>query len=124
MSALIGRKVGITSGFDVQGEPMPVSVIQAGPCKVLGLRTQAKEGYDAAIVGFEEIEGAKVKQKSKLGFFKKLGTSCFRVIREFRDIKAEAGAEFKVDQFAPGEILKLEGISKGHGWTGVIKKWN
>lgn len=124
MSALIGRKVGITSGFDAAGEPMPVSVIQAGPCKVLSIRTPAKEGYDAAVLGFEEIEGAKVKQKAKLGLFKKLGTSCYRVIREFRNLKAEAGAEIKVDQFVPGEIIRVEGVSKGHGWTGVIKKWN
>ena len=124
MSALIGRKVGITSGYDSSGEPMPVSVIQAGPCKVLSVRTSAKEGYDAAVLGFEEIEGAKVKSKALLGVFKKLGTSCYRVIKEFRDMKVDAGSEIKVDQFEPGDIVKIEGVSKGHGWSGVIKKWN
>jgi large subunit ribosomal protein L3 len=124
MSALLGRKVGITSGYDSMGEPIPVSVIQAGPCKVLSLRTPSKEGYDAAVLGFEEIEGAKVKSKPLLGLFKKLGTSCYRVIREFRGLKAEVGAEIKVDQFKPGEIVEVEGVSKGHGWSGVIKKWN
>lgn len=124
MTGLIGRKVGITSGFDALGVPMPVTVIQAGPCKVLSVRTPEKEGYDASILGFEEIEGAKVKGKALLGVFKKLGTSCYRVLREFRGFKAEVGTEIKVDQFEPGDILKIEGISKGHGWTGVIKKWN
>ncbi len=124
MAAILGRKVGITSGYDANGGEIPVTVIQAGPCKVLSVRTKDKEGYEAAVVGFEEIEGVKLKKKSLLGFFKKLGTSCYQVVREFRDFKPEVGAELKVDQFQPGDILKIEGISKGHGWTSVIKKWN
>jgi large subunit ribosomal protein L3 len=59
-----------------------------------------------------------------LGWFKKLSSPCYKVVREFRDFQAEAGAELRVDQFQPGDIVKVEGISKGHGWTGVIKKWN
>src|SRR5665213_1540017 len=105
MGALIGRKVGITSGYDALGKPMPITVIQAGPCKVLSVRTPEKEGYEASVLGFEEIEGAKVKTKALLGVFKKLGTSCYRVIREFRGLKAEVGSEIKVDQFAPGDIV-------------------
>lgn len=124
MAAILGRKVGITSGYDTKGNQIPVSVIQAGPCKVLGLRTKDKEGYEAAIVGFEEVEGARLKKKPLLGLFKKLGTACYKVVREFRDFKPELGAELKVDQFKPGDVLLVEGTSKGHGWTSVIKKWN
>jgi large subunit ribosomal protein L3 len=122
--AILGRKIGMTQAFDDEGGLVPVSVIQAGPCKVLATRVDDKNGYSAAILGFEEIEGAKVKNKSLLGAFKKWGTPCYRVIREFRDFATQPGADLNVSQFNPGDILQIEGISKGHGWTSVIKKWN
>lgn len=124
MACLIGKKVGMTQGFAADGKTTGVTVLKAGPCKVLGLRTKDKEGYDAAIVGFEEVDGAKVKQRALLGYFKKAGQGVFRFVREFRDQKVEAGATLDVSQFAPGDILKIEAFSKGRGWTSVIKKYN
>jgi len=124
MSVILGRKIGITSAVAADGSSVPVTVVKAGPCKVLDLRTKDKHGYDATIVGFESIEGAKVGSKALLGVFKKLGTQCYRVIREFAGIKLDAGTELSVTAFNIGDIVKVEAVSKGHGWTSVIKKWN
>lgn len=124
MAGIIGRKIGMTQTFDAEGGTVPVTVIQAGPCKVLASRTDEKNGYGGSVLGFEEIEGSKVKNKSLLGAFKKWGTPCYRVIREFRGFTPEAGSDVNVAQFNPGDLLMLEGVSKGHGWTSVIKKWN
>jgi len=124
MSAILGRKIGITSAIGTDGNSFPVTVVRAGPCKVLEAKAKDKHGYESTVLGFEEIEGAKVKNKSLLGLFKKLGSPCYRVIREFRLSTLAVGSEIKVDAFNPGDIVKVEGISKGHGWTGVIKKWN
>lgn len=124
MAAILGRKIGMTQAFDSEGGLIPVSVIQAGPCKVLATRVEDKNGYAAAVLGFEEVEGAKVKNKSLLGAFKKWGTPCYKVIREFRGFSTQPGADLSVAQFNPGDILQIEGVTKGHGWTSVIKKYN
>jgi len=123
MGILLGRKIGMTQAFLEDGELIPVTVIQAGPCRVLELRTKEKNGYQAAILGFEEIPGAR-SRKPRLGFFKKLQAPVFKFIREFRDADAPAGQDLKVDQFKKGETVTVEGISIGRGWTSVIKKWN
>jgi len=124
MACIIGRKIGMTRSYTEGGEGIPVSVIQAGPCKVVSVRSKDKEGYQAVVLGFEEVEGAKLKQKSILGFFKKVGTSAYKVLREFRNESAEFGSDLTVSQFKAGDILMIQGFSKGRGWTGVIKKWN
>lgn len=124
MAAILGRKVGITSRIRDDGASVPASVVQAGPCRILEKRSTGKHGYDAVVVGFEEVEGAKLRSKSLLGWFKKLGTSCFNVVSEFRDEAGEVGSEVTVKDFSPGDVLIVEGVSKGHGWTSVIKKWN
>jgi large subunit ribosomal protein L3 len=124
MAMILGRKIGMTQTFGPEGEFIPVTVIKAGPCKLLELRTPEKHGYSAAVVGFEEVEGARVKDKARLGFFKKLGTSVYRVSKEFRDGAGEVGADLSVGQFNARDVVEICGTSKGHGWTGVIKKWN
>lgn len=124
MSAILGRKIGMTVKFDESGEQIPVTVIQAGPCRVLKSKTVENDGYEAAVVGFEEIEGNRLKNQAKLGLFKKLGSPVFRVVREFRNLKAEDGSELSVEQFKAGDLLKVTGTSRGKGWAGAIKKWN
>ncbi|MBN8554049.1 MAG: 50S ribosomal protein L3 [Deltaproteobacteria bacterium] len=124
MAQLLGRKVGMTQAFGPEGEAIPVSVIKAGPCKVLQAKTVEKDGYQSVVLGFEEVEGSKIKAKAQLGAFKKLGTACFKVTKEIQGGTAETGADLNVSQFAEGDILLIEGVSKGHGWTSVIKKWN
>lgn len=123
MGAILGRKVAMTQAYGPDGELIPVTIVEAGPCKVVSTRTKDKDGYVASVLGFEQIEGAKVR-KSLLGFFKKANTPCFRVTREFRDLEAQPGADLTVAQFKDGDTLILEGTSKGKGMTSVIKKWN
>ena len=115
MTFILGRKVGMTQAFADDGRLVPVSVIQAGPCKVLSKRETSKDGYSAAVVGFEEIEGSKIKHKSELGLFKKLATSCYKVIRECRDLEAEVGAELTVEQFKPGEKISESVLAEKFG---------
>lgn len=124
MSALIGRKIGMTQVFGPDGEMLPATVIQAGPCRVLKHRTEDKDGYTASVLGFDEVPGAKLKNKSLLGWFKKLKTPAYRFVREFDLIEAEEGSEVTVEQFQKGDFVKLQGISKGKGWAGAIKRWN
>ncbi len=124
MSVILGRKIGITSSVSDDGRRIPVTVVKAGPCKVVELRTKERDGYESAILGFEAIQGSKVSSKALLGFFKKMGSECYRVLREFSGAGLERGSEITVSAFSVGDILKVEGISKGHGWTSVIKKWN
>jgi len=124
MSGILGRKVGMTVKFGTGGEMIPVTVIQAGPCKIIKRRTVEKDGYEAGVLGFEEVEGAKLKKKALLGFFKKLGTPCYRVVREFRKVKGDVGTDVTVNDFKAGDLLKVTGTSIGKGWTGGIKKWN
>lgn len=124
MGCLLGRKIAMTQAFGADGELVPVTVVQAGPCKVVAQRTKEKDGYKAVILGFEEIEGAKLKSKALLGFFKKLASPCFRILREFREFEMTPGSDVGVSQFKAGDILTVEGTSKGKGMTSVIKKWN
>lgn len=124
MACILGRKIAMTQSFGPDGEIVPVTVVQAGPCKVVTQRTKDKEGYSSVVVGFEEIEGAKLGSKPLLGFFKKQNTPCYRVLREFRNIEIAPGTDINVSQFKEGDILTVEGLSKGKGMTSVIKKWN
>lgn len=124
MSVLLGRKIAMTQSFSEEGTLLPVTVIQAGPCRVLGLRTKEQNGYEAAILGFEQIEGSKLKSKPGLGFFKKLGSPVFKVIREFRGMQAEINQEVSVEAFKAGDLLQIQGMSRGKGWAGAIKRWN
>lgn len=122
MAGLIGRKIGMTQAYGEDGKYFPVTVIEAGPCKVLKTRTSDKDGYQAAVLGFEETEGAKIKNRSNLGMFKKLGTSVYKIIREFRSLEAEPGADLTVEQFQPGDKLIVRGRSKGKGFAGGIRR--
>jgi large subunit ribosomal protein L3 len=123
---LIGRKVGMTQVFGDDGSHVPVTVIEAGPCTVIGIRSKATHGYDALQLGF----GAKKKNVSKpaAGHFKKAGVAPMRVLREIRLEKTEklqgfeVGQTLTVDMFSPGELVDVVGITKGKGFQGGVKR--
>lgn len=125
---LLGRKVGMTQIFGDDGNQIPVTVIQAGPCTVLGVRTKESHGYDALQVGFEPRK--KNVSKPAAGVFKKLNLPPMRVLRELRLDRTAAekigsytvGQALTVDIFAPGEVVDVVGVSKGKGFQGGVKR--
>ena len=124
--AIIGRKVGMTQIFTDDGRVEPVTVIEAGPCYVTQIKTEATDGYNSVQVAFGDIK-AKNVNKCQTGAFKKAGVEPKRVLKEFKynDISTfSLEQEIKADMFAEGDIVDVSGISKGHGFTGVIKRWN
>src|SRR6266699_1358668 len=124
--ALIGRKVGMTQVFGDDGNHVPVTVIQAGPCTVLGLRTRESHGYDALQIGFETRK--KNVSKPAAGMFKKLNVAPMRVVREVRLEKSEQIQAYQVGQaltaelFTPGELVDVVGVTKGKGFQGGVKR--
>jgi len=128
--AIVGKKVGMTQVFSPDGRLLPVTVIQAGPCTVVQKKTIKSDGYAAIQVGFDQIPEHRVKKlvnKPKAGHFKKAGVAPTRKLREFRfeDCdKYEIGQVIKADIFEAGDKVDVTGISKGHGFTGVIQRWN
>jgi large subunit ribosomal protein L3 len=122
---LLGKKKGMTQIFDDEGNMLPVTVIEAGPCVVTEKRTEEKDGYKAIQLGFEDIKERKLN-KPELGQFKKHGLSPKRHLVEFRnfDEELEIGDEVTVDIFEKGELLKVQGVSKGKGFSGNIQRWN
>jgi large subunit ribosomal protein L3 len=124
VSGILGKKIGMTSLFDENGEAVPCTVIEAGPCYVTQVRTQAKDGYDAVQLGFDEKKDRLVNKPLK-GHFAKATTKALRLMREFRGVNGtsmKTGDEVKVDMFAPGDIVDVSGKSKGRGFQGVVKR--
>ena len=124
--AIFGRKVGMTQLFAADGTMIPVTVVEAGPCPVVQVKTVANDGYSALKLGFIETN-EKALTKPELGQFKKAGVKPHKVLKEVRVANAETfavGAELKADVFAAGERVDVSGVTKGHGFTGVIKRWN
>ena len=124
--AIIGKKLGMTQVFTDDGRVQPVTVIEAGPCYVTQIKTKETDGYEAVQVAYGEIK-AKNVNKCQTGAFKKAGVEPKRVMKEFKynDIaKFALGQEIKADMFAEGDMVDVTGTSKGHGFTGVIKRWN
>jgi len=125
---LLGRKVGMTQIFGDDGNQIPVTVIEAGPCTVVGIRSKDSHGYDALQVGFEPRK--KNVSKPAAGVFKKLNLTPMRVLRELRLDKAAAeklgtyavGQALTVEMFAPGELVDVVGVSKGKGFQGGVKR--
>ena len=123
---LVGKKLGMTQLFDANGNVVPVTVIEAGPCVVAQKKTVENDGYEAIQVGFIDLKASKVNKPQK-GHFAKGDVAPKRVLREFRleDISnINVGDIIKVDVFAEGEHVDVSGISKGQGYAGVIKRWN
>ena len=124
--AIIGRKVGMTQIFTPEGKVIPVTVVEAGPCPVVQIKTVEKDGYAALKLGFDEVSEKRIN-KPELGQFKKAGVKPQKVLREVRlsDLSAyEVGKEVKADTFKEGDKVDVAGVSKGHGFSGVIKRWN
>ena len=124
--AIIGKKLGMTQVFTDDGRVQPVTVIEAGPCYVTQIKTKETDGYEAVQVAYGEIK-AKNVNKCQTGAFKKAGVEPKRVMKEFKynDItKFALGQEIKADMFAEGDVVDVTGTSKGHGFSGVIKRWN
>ena len=124
--AIIGRKVGMTQVFTEDGTVIPVTVVQAGPCPVVQIKTQERDGYSALKLGYLETS-EKNLNKPELGLFKKTKIAPQRYLREFRlkDLSGyEVGKSVTVEAFGAGEKVDVRGTSKGHGFSGVIKRWN
>lgn len=124
--AIICRKEGMTQIFTAEGKVIPVTVLQAGPCPVVQIKTVEKDGYAALKLGFGETS-EKALTKPELGQFKKAGVKPCKVLKEFRldDLSTySVGGEVKADVFAAGDRVDAHGVSKGHGYSGVIKRWN
>ena len=122
---IIGKKLGMTQIFDAKGNVIPVTLIEAGPCVVSQKKTIANDGYDAVQLAYQDVK--KNANKAQLGHFKKAGLTPKRHLKEFRldDCSAlEVGSVVTVDTFAAGEKVDITGITKGHGYTGAIKRWN
>lgn len=124
MNGLIGKKIGMTSVFDASGRNVACTVIEAGPCVVTQVKTEATDGYDAIQLGFGEAK-AKNTPNPLLGHFKKAGTEPKRKLVEFRDfnVAKQLGDVVKVeDIFTEGDKVSAVGISKGKGFQGVVKR--
>ena len=123
--AIIGKKIGMSQIFDEAGHVIPVTVIQAGPCTVVQKKTEEKDGYNAVQLGFDEVPERKLS-KPEVGHLKKAGDKMLRTLKEFKlDNAAElnVGDEITASTFAAGDRVDVTGISKGHGYQGVIKRW-
>lgn len=124
--AILGKKVGMTQVFDSNGVLVPVTVVEAGPCTVIQKKTNEVDGYEAVVVGYEDVK-EKLKTKPELGVFKKANVTPKRYLRELQlDNYAElnVGDEIKCTVFAEGDVVDVTGTSKGHGFSGNIKRWN
>ncbi len=124
--AIVGKKLGMTQLFDANGNVVPVTVIEAGPCVIAQKKTVENDGYEAIQVGFGDLKASKVNGPMK-GHFAKGDVAPKKVLREFRleDISAaNVGDIIKADIFAEGDAVDVRGTSKGKGYAGVIKRWN
>ena len=123
MPGLIGKKIGMTSVFSADGKNLPCTVIEVGPCVVTQLKTADKDGYEAVQIGFEEKK-AKHTTKPMEGHFKKAGVAPQRHLAEFSGFNSELklGDTLTVDLFAEGDFVDIQGVSKGKGYQGVVKR--
>ena len=124
-TAIIGKKVGMTQIFDEAGKVVPVTVIEAGPCTVTGKMTKEKEGYEAIQLGYEDVAEKKLTKPEK-GHLDKAGVGYKTHLKEFclEDCASvNVGDVIKADTFKEGDKVDITGISKGHGYAGVIKRF-
>jgi len=126
MSAILGRKLGMTMVFDDKGMCIPVTVIEAGPCYVTQIKSKDRDGYEAVQLGFQEAKPARVN-RPETGHLKKAGVKPVRHLREFKSavLKSfELGSQVTCEIFKAGDKVKISGTSKGRGFTGVMKRHN
>ncbi|MGM9645257.1 MAG: 50S ribosomal protein L3 [Eubacteriales bacterium] len=122
---IIGKKLGMTQIFTETGAVVPVTVIEAGPCVVAQKKTTENDGYDAVQLGFEDASPKNLNKPEK-GHFEKAGVPAKRHLKEFRfedAAKYNVGDVIAADTFAQGDKVDVTGITKGHGYTGAVKRW-
>ena len=125
MTAILAKKLGMTQRFSDDGRVERVTVLEAGPCPVIAIRTNDADGYEAVQLGFGSVR-EKALSKGELGHLKKAGAPPLRTVKEFRDEAGELqiGEDVKVDVFEKGQKVKVSGVSKGKGFQGTIKRHN
>jgi large subunit ribosomal protein L3 len=128
VKGLIGKKIGMTQVFTEEGNVVPVTVIDVSSCLVVGKRTPEKDQYSAVVLGFGEAKESRLN-KARLGFFKKAGAAPRQHVKEFRVSPEEAaslnvGDAVKPDLFSKGQLVDVTGITKGRGFSGVMRRWN
>lgn len=116
MKFILGTKLGMSQIFDEKGNVIPVTLIEAGPCKVLQIKTKDKDGYESVQIGYKKIEKKKKIKKTMKG-------KEFRFIREFKNKEHKIGEDINVSIFQEGEKVKVSGTSKGKGFQGGVKRW-
>jgi large subunit ribosomal protein L3 len=124
VSGILGKKIGMTSIFDDNGQMIPCTIIEAGPCYVTQVKTKDRDGYDAVQLGFDEVKERLVRKPMK-GHFKRGGVKPLRLLSEFRNVNGkhyELGQELRVDAFHQGDVVDVTGRSKGRGFQGVVKR--
>ena len=123
--AIIARKLGMTQVFSPDGKVIPVTVVEAGPCPVVQVKTMERDGYTAVKLGFSEVDEKRVS-KPDLGQFKKAGVKPQKYLKEFRtDVEGvEVGTVITAETFAEGDKVDVSGLTRGRGFTGVIQRWN
>jgi large subunit ribosomal protein L3 len=125
MAALLGRKLGMTQVFGEDGQVERVTVLEAGPCRVTGIRTHDRDGYEAVQLAFGEVS-QKALNKPLLGHLKKADAGPLRHVREFRDEAGEltVGETVTVETFEKGQTVKVAAVAKGKGFQGTVKRHN
>jgi len=124
--AILGKKLGMTQIFTPTGTMIPVTVVEAGPMTVVRKKTVERDGYSAVVVAYGEIKADRLN-KPEAGVFAKAGVEAKRHLKEFKYAAAdsmEIGSSIKCDIFADGDWVDVSGTSKGHGFSGAIKRWN
>ncbi|MBA4348945.1 MAG: 50S ribosomal protein L3 [Thermodesulfovibrio sp.] len=124
MTNILGKKLGMTQIFTEDGKLVPVTVVEAGPCTVIQVKSSEKDGYEAVKVGFIEARKIKNVPKPISGIFKKAGTPVYKVLKEFRMSGFKVGDKIKAENFSKGDIVAVSGNSKGKGFQGVMKRHN
>lgn len=125
MKGILGKKLGMTQVFTPEGNVVPVTVIEAGPCVVLQKKDVENDGYEAIQIGYADKK-EKRATKPEIGHAKKANTAPKRYVKELRGVELsqyEVGQELKADMFAVGEFVDVTGVSRGKGFAGVIKRW-
>lgn len=124
--AIIGKKLGMTQVFTPEGLVIPVTVVEAGPCPVVQVKNDEKDGYNAVVVAFEKQKAQRVN-KPRTGAFKKAGVETYKMVKELKledSSSYNLGQEIKADIFSEGDKVDVSGITRGRGFTGVIQRWN
>lgn len=119
MKFILGLKLGMSQIFDEKGNQIPITLIEAGPCQTIQIKTKEKDGYEAVQIGFKKLKEKKVKKPQK--------EAPFKYLREFRGnielSKYKVGKKMDASTFQEGDLVKISGVSKGKGFAGVVKRW-